>query len=158
MFNFTKAETNAVLFTVIILLISGIYQLISPTKSLQPSYDYSASDSIFKRLSQEKPKSEIDSNQTKPANIENKYNQIKTKKKVAKYSIKKEKLLPASININTASEKELQKLPRIGPAMSKRIIEYRNGQGNFKKADDLLQVRGIGKKTLEKLKPFIVIN
>ena len=55
MFNFTKAEINAVLFVVIILLVSGIYQLISPTKSLQPTYDYSSSDSVFKRLSQEKP-------------------------------------------------------------------------------------------------------
>ena len=158
MFNFTKAETNAVLFTVIILLISGIYQLISPTKSLQPSYNYSASDSIVQRLSQEKPKSEKDIIQTKHDDLENKNNQSKTKTKVTKSSIKIEKLLPASININTDSEKELQKLPRIGPAMSKRIIEYRNSHGNFKNVDDLLHVKGICKKTLEKLKPFLVIN
>ena len=77
---------------------------------------------------------------------------------MTKSSIKIEKLLPASININTDSEKELQKLPRIGPAMSKRIIEYRNSHGNFKNVDDLLHVKGIGKKTLDKLKPFLVIN
>ena len=158
MFNFTKAETNAVLFTVIILLISGIYQLISPTKSLQPSYDYSASDSIFKRLSQEKPNNEIDSLQTKPTVIENKYNQIRAKKKVGRYSIKKEKLLPASININSASEKELQKLPQIGPSKAKLIIEYRKANGKFNNIDELIKIKGIGQKTLEKLKPFIIID
>ena len=158
MFNFTKAETNAVLFVVIILLVSGIYQLISPTKSLQPIYDYSASDSAFKRLSQENPKVENDSTKNIIPVVEKKSNQKKAQKKTAKTSIKKEELLPASININAASENELQKLPRIGPAKAKLIIEYRNAKGNFNSIDELLKVKGIGEKTLEKLKPFIIVE
>jgi len=157
MFNFTKAETNALLFTVTILLISGIYQLISPHKSLQPSIDYSKSDSIFERLSQEKPQIITDSIQTRLPVLNSKNIQIK-KKKPVKYSTKKEKLLLSSININIASENELQKLPRIGPSKAKLIIEYRNNYGKFKNIDELLKIKGIGTKTLEKLKPYININ
>ncbi|MCK5033142.1 MAG: helix-hairpin-helix domain-containing protein, partial [Calditrichia bacterium] len=71
---------------------------------------------------------------------------------------KKEQLSLSSININTATEMELQKLPGIGPTMSKRIIEYRNRIGKFNKINDLINVKGIGKKTLDKLKPYLIIN
>jgi competence protein ComEA len=156
MFNFTKTETNAVFFVVIILLVSGVYQLISPTKSLQPSYDYSTSDSAFKRLSQEKPSLRTDTSQISQHLIKQKDNQPKPKK--TKPTIKKDKLLPSSVNVNTASEKELQKLPRIGPSKAKLIVEYRNDKGKFKNIQELLEIKGIGKKTLEKLKPFIIIK
>ncbi len=158
MLNFTKAETNAILFVVIILLVSGIYQLVSPTKSLQPTYDYSASDSAFKRLSQEKLLVDTDTSQTIRTVIKEKDIQPKPKKAKPKAAIKKEKLLPASININTASEKELQKLPRIGPSKAKLILEYRNAKGKFNSIDELVKVKGIGKKTLEKLKPYIFVD
>jgi len=158
MFNFTKAETNAVLFVVIILLISGIYHLISPSKSLEPIYDYSASDSIFKRLSKEKSKFGFDSTKKNIPIEENITYQTITKKKKTNASSKSEKLLPNSININTASERELQKLPRIGPSKAQLIVEYRNTRGKLNSIDELLEVKGIGEKTLEKLKPFIFIE
>ena len=65
------------------------------------------------------------------------------------------KLEEGSIDINQANEKELQKLPRIGPAMAIRIIEYRNVNGPFKSVDELTKVKGIGKKTLELIKPYL---
>ena len=61
------------------------------------------------------------------------------------------------ININTASETELQKLPRIGPATAKKIIEYRNQHGAFKKIEDIKNVPRIGEKTFEKLKDLITV-
>jgi len=59
------------------------------------------------------------------------------------------------VNINTANENDLKKLPRIGPAIAKRILEYRKVHGPFKSNDDLQKVKGIGKNTFEKLKPYL---
>ena len=61
------------------------------------------------------------------------------------------------ININTANEKELQELPGIGPAMSARIVEYREANGNFKKIEDIKKIRGIGNAKFEKLKDKVTI-
>jgi comEA protein len=62
------------------------------------------------------------------------------------------------ININTASLEELQKLPRIGPQVAQRIIDYRKENGNFKKIEELLKVRGIGEKTFNQLKDLITVG
>lgn len=59
------------------------------------------------------------------------------------------------ININEADEKQLEKLPGIGPTKAKRIIEYREKNGKFKSLDELLNVNGIGPKTLEKIKNYL---
>lgn len=61
------------------------------------------------------------------------------------------------LNINLATEKELQALPRIGPQMAKRIVEYRSAHP-FNSTKDLLNVRGIGAKTLEKLAPLVTVS
>ena len=62
------------------------------------------------------------------------------------------------ININTASAQELQKLKGVGPAIAQRIIEYRNSHGAFSRPEDLMKVKGIGKATLEKIRPQITIQ
>ena len=59
------------------------------------------------------------------------------------------------ININTATSQELQTLPRIGPTLAQRIIEYRQTSGGFSTVDDLTNVKGIGEKTLEKIRDRI---
>ncbi|WP_196590984.1 helix-hairpin-helix domain-containing protein [Pectinatus frisingensis] len=61
------------------------------------------------------------------------------------------------VNINTADESVLDTLPGIGPAMAKRIVEYRQNQGNFQSIDDLKKVRGIGEAKYIKLKDKITI-
>ena len=58
------------------------------------------------------------------------------------------------IEINTASAAELTDLPGVGPALSQRIIEYREEHGPFADLDELIHVRGIGGKVLEGLKPY----
>ena len=61
------------------------------------------------------------------------------------------------ININTAKKQNLVKLPKIGPVTAERIIRFRDDYGPFKSIDGLLKVKGIGPKTLEKLKPQITL-
>ena len=61
------------------------------------------------------------------------------------------------ININTATSQQLQTLPRIGPALAQRIIEYRQISGKFSTVDDLTNVKGIGEKTLEKIRNRITV-
>ena len=63
----------------------------------------------------------------------------------------------ARINVNTAMEDDLKRLPGIGPAMASRIIETRD-QKPFANVDELRRVRGIGPKILEGLKPFVTVE
>lgn len=58
----------------------------------------------------------------------------------------------APINLNTASQAQIESLPKIGPVTAKKIIDYRIAFGPFKSLADLSKVKGIGPKTLEKIK------
>jgi len=62
------------------------------------------------------------------------------------------------ININKANVDELTALPGIGPAKAQRIVEFRKINGAFKQYEDILQVKGIGVKTLEKMKPQLKLE
>src|SRR5262245_50735353 len=61
------------------------------------------------------------------------------------------------IDVNHATSEELQKLEGIGPVMAAKIIEERN-KGLFRSPDDLRRVKGIGPKTMEKLRPFVTTD
>ena len=62
---------------------------------------------------------------------------------------------PELLNINTASAEELQTLPNIGAQMAQRIVDYREQHGKFASMEALQNVKGIGAKALEKLRPFV---
>lgn len=61
------------------------------------------------------------------------------------------------VNINTADAATLDTLPRVGPAMAARIIEWRETNGRFSSVEDLMNVTGIGDKTFEGLKDLVTI-
>lgn len=62
------------------------------------------------------------------------------------------------VNINQASQRELEKLNGIGPAKAAAIIKYRDENGIFKKKEELLEVSGIGEKTLENIRDEIALR
>ncbi|MEP0860226.1 MAG: helix-hairpin-helix domain-containing protein [Ignavibacterium sp.] len=70
------------------------------------------------------------------------------------------KQLPAekSINLNKATKQELMSLPGIGETTAKNIIELREKIGKFRKPEDLLKVKGIGSKKLDKIINYIFID
>ena len=74
-----------------------------------------------------------------------------------KSSDSSEKKVTFPVNINTASKKELDALPGIGEVLAQRIIDYRSANGPFSTVDELTKVKGIGAKTLEKLKPYATV-
>lgn len=61
----------------------------------------------------------------------------------------------AAVNINTATQSELESLSGVGPAKAKAIIDYRKANGGFKRPEDLKNVKGIGDKSFQKLRAEI---
>ncbi len=62
------------------------------------------------------------------------------------------------ININTADKEAWMQVPRIGPVLAQRIIDYREKHGPFRSIEHLQSVKGIGAKTLAKMRPYLVIS
>jgi comEA protein len=62
------------------------------------------------------------------------------------------------VNLNTATEAELQLLPGVGPAKAAAVLAYRKKYGAFKKVEDLGKVKGFSYKTLKKLKPYLALS
>jgi competence protein ComEA len=65
---------------------------------------------------------------------------------------------PRKVNINTASVEDLGALPRVGPVLAQRIVEYRSAHGRFSSPEDLDAVSGIGPKMLESLLPLVTVG
>jgi competence protein ComEA len=66
--------------------------------------------------------------------------------------------LSGVVNVNTASEQELQLLPGVGEARARAIVEARKQKGGFKSVDELEEVKGIGDAGLERLRPFVTLT
>lgn len=63
-----------------------------------------------------------------------------------------------AVNVNTATQEQLESLPGIGPVSAGRIIEHRDKNGPFKSVEQLVEVKGIGAKSLEKFRGLIVVK
>jgi competence protein ComEA len=62
------------------------------------------------------------------------------------------------VSLNRAGKADLESLPGIGPVMAGRILDDRRERGRFRSVDDLMRVRGVGPKTLEKIRPYLRID
>jgi competence ComEA-like helix-hairpin-helix protein len=62
------------------------------------------------------------------------------------------------ININTANSSDLQQVPGIGPSTAQKILDTRKSYGSFKSVDELLAIRGIGPKKLEKMRKYLTVG
>lgn len=89
------------------------------------------------------------SEKSKKSTVSNKKSKSSTSKK------KTTKDIPTNVNINSASKDQLTQLPGVGPVTAEAIMKYRKANGNFKSINDLTKVKGIGDKTLSKLKPYL---
>jgi len=62
------------------------------------------------------------------------------------------------VNVNTAGLEELQALPGVGEARARAILDARKSRGGFKRVEDLLEVKGIGRSALERMRPFVTLE
>ena len=123
-----------------------IYTIIKEVFFPPPPYDFSAFDKKFRARADSLKQILQRTEQITPAPSDQKF--------VEKESKAPQKAIP----INTASVQQLIELPGIGPTIAKRIVAYRKQHGPFHSAEDLLKVKGIGRKKLEKIRHRIVIR
>jgi competence ComEA-like helix-hairpin-helix protein len=62
------------------------------------------------------------------------------------------------VNLNTATSEELQQVPGIGPVTASKILQMRKTYGAFKSVDDLLAIRGLGPKRLDKMRKYLTVG
>ena len=65
---------------------------------------------------------------------------------------------PPQVNVNSATLQELERLPGVGPATARAILEYRTSRGSFSSVEDLLSVKGIGPKKLEGMRRAVTLR
>ena len=142
---FTKTQMRAIWFVILVLCATVFYHYLKLWFFADPGYDFSELDRAFRQkrdsLLAVTPAA-VDSDSLK--NSEN-----------------PEELTPHvnfPININRASKAELEELPRIGPKMAERILRYREENGDFRTPEELMKVKGIGRKTFQQLKELVRVE
>jgi comEA protein len=165
--RFTKNETKVLVFIIAVFVVGfGLKYFNEVLCNPDSQYDYSESDKIFlekSRLLLNDSLTENDSSLTYEErklidSLEALDDSLKAKEYDTDKKIAKDKLTLHSININTASKEKLATLSGIGDKISDRIIKYREEHGGFKKIEEIMNVKGIGKKKFEKMKVYITVK
>jgi competence protein ComEA len=154
--GFTNTELRIILFLFAVFFVGLGVKIFQPgVYAKYENFDYKKDDSLFaaadsiKKTSPVEVKDSIGSKPVTEADLIRKENfQSKSKAPLAE----------KSVNINKAKLEELTLLPGIGTKTAEKIISLRNERGGFKKINDLLDVKGIGEKKLEKIKKLIFIE
>ena len=141
----TGTERKVILFLSGTVLVGAGIRLYQETFPSVPRFDYTTSDSTFAALSQKETEgSSADKSLVVDSNAEE--------------STAEDDTATTRVNINIASKQELMTLPGIGEVMSDRIIAYRTDVGLFQSIEELRKVKGLSKRKLEQLTPFITIR
>jgi competence protein ComEA len=128
--SLTRAEQRVILFLSATLLIGAGIRFYQEAFPPTRQFDYRSADSSFAAF----------------------------REQLASDTVQKKAGTPGQLlNINSASKDELVGLPGIGQTLAQRIVLFRENEGEFASIDDLQKVKGISKKKLEKLKPYITV-
>jgi competence ComEA-like helix-hairpin-helix protein len=153
MLDLTPSEKRALSSLILVIGMAGVFQIMKPMSVNSEHYNYSKDDSIFQRKSKEYF-TPTRSTTEKVAGISQDQPHAKTIYPANKKKDQRTPPKPGTIDLNSASAAVLETLPHIGPAMAARIIEFRKTNGKFKSVTDLKNVKGIGTKILESIKPY----
>jgi comEA protein len=157
--GFTNTETNVVIFIILAFVIGLVANLFKDSASSRNylEFDYTAQDSLFNSAAGD-PNIQ-DSSIVKEKKFDSKHELLDfSKADKSQEKIKKVIAGERIININTASAKQLSALPGLGDKSIKNILDYRDEHGAFKKIEELLKVKGIGKKRFEKISKLISVK
>lgn len=73
-------------------------------------------------------------------------------------ALAKKPKLAGVLNLNTATAEQLKMLPRVGPKVARRILAYRAKAKKFSKIEEIMKVKGIGRKTFKKMKAHLTVE
>jgi len=128
----TKTERNVILFLVITMITGAMVRLYQTEIPNLPQFNYQALDSTFTVL-----------NAAPEKNLNT---------AAAGFAIGR---LSGKLNINKATKQQLIDLPEIGKVTAERILKYRKETGEFNTIEDLLAIKGISRRKLERLSSMI---
>jgi comEA protein len=154
MIYFTRHEQRIIIFLGVIMLLGTGVLLV---KRFQPGW--------VMRLSLGKPDFDVEKDQISPRlkddtvkPADDTEQKLQSDRREKPDAIIEKPIQSGKININTASKEELENLPRIGPVMAQRIIDYRQEHGEFRSIDELANIRGIGDVTLQGIRDLITLG
>jgi len=155
-FFFTKSETRVIMFLAIVLIGGFSVKYLNHITQSESTYDYSQSDSIFRKKSLGPDAKDISLSDSDKVR-ENLLKQMETNSSEENSSIERDSN-EVKIDLNTATKDELIALPGIGESIAEKIIQYRQSKGRFRKIDELMNVSGIGKKKFEQIRNHIKVQ